>query len=87
MIVIKKLFSEAKIEKTGVVSTFVSSIHGIKAEELARQIAFREHKKVSEIEKINVCYAGSVTYNDNLSTGWIEEYFPTLEDYKKNIQI
>jgi hypothetical protein len=85
MVLIKKWFSEEQIKKTSVASTFVDSIDGIKAEELAKQIAFREHKKVSEIEKINVCYAGSVTYNDNLSVGFIEEYFSTLEEYKKNI--
>ncbi len=85
MILIKKWFSEEQIQKTGVASTFADSINGIKAEDLAKQIAFREHKKIFEIEKISVCHAGSVTYNDNLSVGLIEEYFSTLEDYKKNI--
>ncbi|AXH16352.1 hypothetical protein CP985_11805 [Malaciobacter mytili LMG 24559] len=82
----KKTFSENQIIRTGVSHQFVTSINGIKAEELAKQIAFREHKKVSQIKKITVCYAGNVTYNDNLSVGCIEEYFATLEDYKKNLQ-
>lgn len=81
---IRKNLTIAEIEELDITFIEVDSIDGISTESLREQIAFREHKEIKDITKI-IVDGISVTYNDNIFVGFIEEYYPTLEQYKKSI--
>ncbi|KAB7891449.1 hypothetical protein [Poseidonibacter ostreae] len=85
MFLIRKEFTEEEIQKSGKTHELVESIKGISANALLEQIAFRVLKEKEEIKDISICEEGSVKYNNILEAGFIEEYFPTLEEYKKSI--
>jgi len=81
---IRKNLTITEIEKLDTPFIEVDSINGISTDSLREQIAFREHKEIKDITKITIDDI-SVTYNDNIFVGFIEEYYPTLEQYKKSI--
>ena len=83
---IKVWFSEVQVESTNSSHKMVKSIGNISYDALAKQVAFRNLKDISEVNSIECDSFNNITMNGNYSCGNIDEYYSTLEEYKESIK-